>query len=349
MTSIAASVAVPPSGRLSSAPVRLWLWCVAALIFAMVVVGGATRLLEAGLSITEWRPIAGALPPLSQADWLDEFEKYKRIPQFAKLFPDMTLEGFKAIYAWEWGHRLLGRVIGLVFAAPLAWFWISGRLSPALKPRLLGLLALGGLQGVVGWWMVASGLVGRVEVAPERLATHLVLASLTLTATIWLAIGLGPAQEERGARQLRGGAAALIVLALIQIALGAFMAGTRAGKTYNTWPLMDGRFVPPAEDLSRLEPAWRNFFENITTVQFDHRMGAYALLALAAWHFWRAVRVAPATAAARRAGVLLGVVFLQACLGVATLLLSVPVWAGLAHQALAIGVLAMATANRARL
>ena len=345
MTSIAIPAAVPSRPL---APVRAWLWCVAALVFAMVIVGGATRLLEAGLSITEWKPVSGALPPLSQADWLAEFDKYKQIPQFSKLFPDMTLDGFKAIYAWEWSHRLLGRLIGLVVALPLAWFWISGRLTSALKIRLVGLLALGGLQGVVGWWMVASGLVGRVEVAPQLLATHLLLASLTLVATIWLAVGLRPKPAEPAAAALRGGSAALLALSLFQIGLGALVAGSRAGKTYNTWPLMDGRLVPPAEDLTRLEPGWRNFFENITTVQFDHRMGAYALLALALWHFLVAARKIPGSAAARRAGAVLGLVATQAALGVMTLVLVVPVWAGLLHQAFAMIVLAMATVHCAR-
>ncbi len=328
---------------------RIWLWSIAALVFAMVLVGGATRLLEAGLSITEWRPVSGALPPLTQADWLAEFEKYKQIPQFAKLFPDMSLSGFKAIYAWEWSHRLLGRVVGLALALPLAWFWIAGKLTGALKIRLLALVALVGLQGAVGWWMVASGLVGRVEVAPQMLALHLLLASVTLVATIYLAIGLKPKPADPKAANLRGGAAALLLLTLAQICLGAFVAGSRAGKTYNTWPLMDGRFIPPGQDLTRLEPWWRNFFENITTVQFDHRMTAYALMALALWHLWRARRQAPGTAAARRSLAIAGLVLTQAGLGILTLLLAVPVWSGLLHQAFAMIVLSMAAVHFARL
>ncbi len=331
------------------APVRVWLWCVAGLIFAMVLVGGATRLLEAGLSITEWKPISGVLPPLTNADWQIEFDKYKQIPQFIKLFPDMTLNQFKAIYHWEWGHRLLGRIIGFVVALPLAWFWATGRLArPGLKTRLVGLLALGGLQGLVGWWMVASGLSGRVEVAPERLATHLLLASLTLVATIWLAISVAPRPPEARVAGLRAGATAILGLVLAQIGLGALVAGSRAGLTYNTWPLMDGRFVPPLDDLARLSPAWKNVFENITLVQFDHRMVAYALVAFALWHAFAARRQAPGAGAARRAITVAAMALAQAGLGIMTLLLVVPVWAGLLHQAFAMMVLSMAAVHRAR-
>ncbi len=341
-----------PLGRVQSdalAPVRAWLWAMAALIFAMVLVGGATRLMEAGLSITEWKPVAGALPPLNEAAWTSEFEKYKQIPQFIKLFPDMTLAGFQTIYYWEWSHRLLGRLIGLAFAVPLAWFWISGRLPGWLKPRLLGVLALGGLQGAVGWWMVASGLVGRVEVAPERLATHLLLASLTLVCVVWLAVRLKPAAAEPSAGSLRRAATWLLALIFIQIGLGALVAGSRAGMTYNTWPFMDGRLVPPLEDLGRLAPVWKNLFENITLVQFDHRMIAYVVIALALLHGVSAARRAPGTKATRRAAALAGLVMAQASLGVLTLLLVVPVWAGLLHQALAMMTLMMATVHRARL
>jgi cytochrome c oxidase assembly protein subunit 15 len=331
------------------APVRVWLWCIAALIFAMMLVGGATRLMEAGLSITEWKPIAGVLPPLSAAAWQAEFDKYKQIPQFAKLFPDMTLAGFKTIFFWEWSHRMLGRLIGLAVAAPMAWFWLSGRLPGWLKPRLVGLLALGGLQGVVGWWMVASGLVGRVEVAPERLATHLVLATLTLVVTVWLGIRLKPVPAEPSTACLRGAASWLLTLVVAQIGLGALVAGSRAGWTYNTWPLMDGRLVPPTDDLTRLSPIWKNPLENLTLVQFDHRMIAYALIALAVWHAWSASRRAGGTSAARRAVALAGLVIVQASLGILTLLLVVPVWAALLHQAVAMMTLVMATIHRARL
>ncbi len=328
--------------------VRVWLWSVAALVFLMVMVGGATRLTESGLSITEWRPVLGILPPLSEAAWLSEFEKYKQIPQYSKLFPTMTLDEFKVIYYWEWGHRVLGRIIGLAFALPLLWFWTRGVLNNRLKWQLLGLLALGGLQGAVGWWMVKSGLVDRVEVAPERLAVHLLLASLTFTALVWLAVGMKPARIEAQAAQVRTGASALVWLVLFQIGLGALVAGSRAGYTYNTWPLMDGRFVPPVENLFRQDPWWINFLENITTIQFEHRIFAYVLLAYALFHAWQALRKAAGTKAAKRAVAVAGLVSCQALIGIVTLLLQVPLWAGLLHQAFAMVVLGMAVVHARR-
>ena len=329
-------------------PVRLWLWSVAGLIFAMVIVGGATRLTESGLSITEWKPILGVIPPLTHDAWLAEFEKYKQIPQYAQLFPTMTLGEFQVIYFWEWGHRLLGRVIGLAFALPLAFFWWRGMLTRGLKWRLTGLLALGGLQGAVGWWMVTSGLSKRVEVAPERLAVHLLLASITFAAIIWIATGLKPKAAE-ASKGLKGWAYGMFVLVLAQICLGALVAGSRAGLTYNDWPFMAGHLVPPMENLSRLDPWWLNFLENITLIQFQHRLAAYALLALALWHMARARRLAPGSKAARRATALAGLVGTQAVIGVVTLMLVVPIWAGLLHQAFAMVVLAMAAVHARRL
>ncbi len=329
--------------------VRLWLWIMAALVFAMVIVGGATRLTESGLAITEWKPVTGVLPPLSAEAWAAEFEKYKRIPQYARLFPTMELAQFKTIFFWEWGHRLLGRIIGLAFALPLAWFWLRGRLPPGLKAKLLAVLVLGALQGAVGWWMVASGLSERVEVAPERLAVHLVLASLTLASLVWLAAGLLPSAAADTERRFRAGARWLLGLALAQIGLGALTAGSRAGLTYNTWPLMDGRLVPPAENLLRMEPWWKNFLENVTTVQFDHRMFAYILVLTALWHAFALKSGAPGTPAAARATELFGMVLMQAGIGIATLLLGVPIWAGLLHQAFAMMVLAKAALHCQRL
>ena len=330
------------------AAVRLWLWIVAALVFAMVVVGGATRLTESGLSITEWKLVTGVLPPLSEAAWQAEFDKYKQIPQFAQLFPDMTLSGFRFIFFWEWGHRLLGRLLGFAFALPLAWFWFRGRLTTGLKVKLLALLALGGLQGAVGWWMVKSGLADRVEVSQYRLALHLLLASLTFAGLVWVATGLRPAALEKGPMRLRVTAFMLLALTLLQIGLGALVAGLRAGLTYNTWPLMYGHVIPPWADLTRQTPGWSNFFENITTVQFDHRMTAYALLALALWHALDARRAAAGSGAARRAVVVAGLVCAQAALGIATLLLAVPLHAALAHQATAMLVLGMAAVHARR-
>ena len=343
MTDLAISTLRPAAAASRPAPraVALWLWSVAALVFLMVVVGGATRLTESGLSITEWKPIAGVLPPLSQTAWAAEFEKYKHIPQYAELFPTMTLGEFKFIFFWEWTHRLIGRLLGLVMALPLAWFWIRGHLPAGLKPKLLGVLALGGLQGVVGWWMVSSGLTGRVEVAQERLATHLVLASITFAVLVWLAASVGRVGQVRAvaASPRRHLATLVLGVTLLQIGLGGLVAGLRAGMTYNTWPLMDGRFVPPAADLAQIHPLWRNLVDNVTTVQFDHRMTAYALLALA-------LAQALVIPRAGRGWVFAALVAVQASLGILTLVLAVPLPAALLHQAFAMVVLAAATLGR---
>jgi cytochrome c oxidase assembly protein subunit 15 len=329
--------------------VRVWLWAVATLVFLMVIVGGAVRLSESGLSITEWKPITGILPPLSHAAWLEEFEKYKQIPQYRELFPDMDLTWFQAIYTWEWAHRLLGRLIGFAFALPLILFWWSGRLSAALKPKLVGVLALGALQGAVGWWMVASGLSGRVEVAQERLAIHLLLASLTLAAIVWIATGLARESEARAPGRVRAIAACLLAFVLVQIGFGGLVAGLRAGLTYNTWPLMDGHFVPPLDHLTQLSPWWTNLVDNITTVQFAHRMTAYCVLALAILQVVAVKRAIGRGPAYRRAHIIFGLVSLQVIAGITTLLLVVPISIALLHQALAMLVLIAATFHLRRL
>ena len=327
--------------------VRAWLWLVAGCIFAMVVVGGATRLTQSGLSITEWKPVMGVLPPLSADAWQAEFEKYKAIPQYAQVFPEMDLAGFKAVFYWEWAHRLLGRVIGVLVAAPLLVFWLAGRLPQPLKPKLVALLALGGLQGVIGWFMVKSGLSERVEVSQYFLALHLVTASLTLGWTLWLAQGLRPARHPRALpAHYRGTATLLTGLVLLQVGLGAFVAGLHAGLTYNTWPLMDGRFVPPWADLIRQSPLWSNLFENVTTVQFDHRMTAYLVLLVAWFHASDGWRRLPGSRASRGATIVLGAVLIQVAFGIATLLLVVPLWAALLHQAWAMVVLGAAVVHR---
>ena len=335
LSAVEADRATRPAAR----AVSLWLCSVAALVFLMVVVGGATRLTESGLSITEWKPITGVLPPLSDAAWQAEFAKYKQIPQYQELFPTMTVGEFKFIFFWEWTHRLIGRLLGLAFAGPLAFFWLRGMLPQGLKPKLVGVLALGGLQGVVGWWMVTSGLTGRIEVAQERLATHLVLASITFAALVWLAAAVWPRAPRRPLPARRGLtmlATILLAVTLLQIGLGGLVAGLRAGLTYNTWPLMDGHFVPPEADLSLLSPLWRNLVDNVTTVQFDHRMTAYLLLALALLQAFAARR-------SRGAWAFAAIVAGQAGLGILTLVLVVPLPAALLHQAFAMVVLAAAT------
>jgi cytochrome c oxidase assembly protein subunit 15 len=258
----------------------------------------------------------------------------------------MTLGQFQFIFLWEWTHRLLGRLIGVAFAVPLIAFWLRGRLPAGLAPKLTGVLALGALQGAVGWWMVSSGLTGRVEVAQERLAIHLVLASVTFALLVWLAASLRAAPARAAAPAgLRALAGVLVGGVLLQIGLGGLVAGLRAGLTDNTWPLIDGHFIPPAAVLGAMTPLWRNLVDNVTTVQFDHRMLAYALfllaLAQAALTLWRW----PGTRAARRAVALAGLVTVQATLGVVTLLLVVPLWAGLLHQAFAMLVLGMAVVH----
>ena len=328
--------------------VAIWLWSLAGLVFLMVIVGGATRLTESGLSITEWKPLSGIIPPLSQAAWLAEFENYKRIPQYMQLFPDMDLSGFKFIFFFEWSHRLLGRFIGAAMALPLVYFWAKGSLPPGYKPKLLGVLALGAVQGIVGWWMVKSGLSNRVEVAQERLAIHLLLACLTFAALVWLAASLKRREAELPPRVLpafKWFAGGIIVLVLLQIGLGALVAGLRAGRAFNTWPLIDGYFWPPSDKLTLLTPLWRNFLDNILLVQFQHRMTAYVLLAVALAQVFYASRVAAGSRAQRRAIAVAGLVAMQATIGIVALVLVVPLWAGLLHQAFAMLVLGMAVAH----
>ncbi len=329
--------------------VSTWLWSVAALVFLMVFLGGATRLTESGLSITEWKPVTGVLPPLGHAAWLAAFNKYKAIPQYSSLFPDMTLGHFQAIFLMEWFHRLVGRLLAPALLIPLIVFAIRGRVTSKLAVQMLGVFALGGLQGVVGWWMVSSGLSGRVEVAQERLAVHLLLASITFACLVWIAASQKPAGREAVPLGLRQLGTAVVALVLVQIGFGALVAGSRAGMAYNTWPLMDGHFIPSSEVLGAMSPLWRNLVDNLATVQFQHRMTAYLLLAVAIGQAVVTARAAPGTSAARRSIALAALVAAQASIGIVTLLLAVPIWAGLLHQLFAMVVLAMAVVHRQRL
>ena len=328
--------------------IRLWLYAVAALIFAMVVVGGATRLTESGLSIVEWKPVTGTLPPLSEAAWQAEFDKYKTIPQFQHLNSGMTLTEFKTIFWWEWAHRLLGRVIGVAFLLPFLWFLAKGWVEPGLRGRLWFIFGLGALQGAVGWWMVASGLADRVEVSQYRLATHLILACVIFAAMLWTAARLNGRPRTDVPPRVRAGAVALLGLILVQIYLGALVAGLRAGLIYNTWPLIDGSFIPNAARLLHETPAWRNLFENTLTVQFNHRMMAYAIFVLAWLHAIDVTVALRRGAVAGRALALALIVTLQAVLGVLTLLAMVPIGLALAHQAVAIVALALAVVHAER-
>ena len=327
--------------------IRLWLYAVAALVLAMVLVGGATRLTESGLSITEWQPVMGVVPPLSEPQWQAEFEKYQAIPQYRELNRDMTLDAFKTIYWWEWTHRLLGRTIGAVFLLPFLWFLWRGWIEPGLRARLWLIFGLGALQGAVGWWMVASGLVHRVEVSQYRLATHLVLACVIYIAILWTAQRLDERPSPPAVGRIRATAIGLLVLVLLQIYLGALVAGLRAGYVYNTWPLIDGAFVPDASRLLFDVPVWRNFFENPLTVQFDHRMLAYVIWSIAILHVVTAIRSTKNGSVVTGAVALAMAVTLQAGLGIFALLSVVPIALALLHQAMAMVVLTVATIHAA--
>ena len=307
MSALTATAGHAPLREPVSLAIRTWLYFLAALVVAMILVGGATRLTDSGLSITEWKPITGAIPPLGEAQWLAEF---------------------KLIFWWEWGHRLLGRLIGIAFFIPFVFFWIRKQIPAWLMPRLIVIFVLGGLQGALGWFMVMSGLVERVDVSQYRLAAHLGAAFVILGFILWTAYrcsGLRPAQDAAVGRR---GAMILGTAIFVQILLGALVAGLDAGMTYNTWPLMDGRLVPGEMFMS--SPWYINLFENVRTVQFDHRVIAYLVLGMAVVH---TARLAAAGAAQARAAVIIaGLLFAQAALGIWTLLAVVPLELGLAHQ-----------------
>lgn len=332
-----------PAAPATSRGVAAWLLVVAGLVLAMVTVGGATRLTGSGLSITEWQPILGAIPPLNEPDWLVAFEKYRQIAQYKLVNKGMSLDAFKFIYWWEWSHRQLGRFIGVAFALPFLGFALAGALPRRLTPKLLGLFVLGGLQGAMGWYMVQSGLSERISVSHYRLAAHLVLAAVIFAGLVWVALdALG--QDRVRLRTLSGHARTLagllVVLVLLQICLGAFVAGTNAGLSHNTWPLMDGRLIPSG--LFAISPAWLNLFENVATIQFDHRLLAYVLTVLAVWQGWHAWSRAD-DEHVRASGALLGLLVLaQVGIGIWTLLAMVPLWLGLLHQAVAFVLLGVA-------
>ncbi|AYD00517.1 heme A synthase [Neorhizobium sp. NCHU2750] len=338
--------ATPEIGRISRnrKAVRIWLGLVILTLFCLVLVGGATRLTGSGLSITEWKPIHGVIPPLNAAEWQEEFELYQRIPQFQQLNSDMTVDGFKSIFWWEWSHRLLARSIGMIFGLPLIFFWLTGRIERRLRLPLVGLLALGGFQGFVGWWMVSSGLEKLTSVSQYRLATHLTIACLIFSASVWIMRGLArqPTDAPPTAYS-KWAAGALAFMALFQIYLGALVAGLHAGLAYNTWPLMDGSLVPG--DLFVQQPWWINLFENPKTVQFVHRCGAYVLWTGTFLHMLTAMIRAPQSSHARRALILFILVSIQAAIGISTLVMEVPLDLALTHQGMAMIVLGFAFAH----
>ena len=306
-----------------------WLLACCALVFAMVVVGGVTRLTHSGLSIVEWQPIVGALPPLDDHAWQETFHKYQQTPEFRLVNPGMDLAGFKRIFWWEYAHRLLGRLIGAAFLLPLAWFALRKRISRPLAWKLAGIFALGGLQGALGWYMVQSGLVDDPRVSQYRLAAHLGLALLIYAAMLWIALDLLLPRAIEAPRPLRRFAFALVALVFAMAISGAFVAGIRAGLAYNTFPLMNGRLVPPG--MFVIEPWYLNLFNNIATVQFDHRAIAWLLAIIVPWFWLRTRRAAPRTKLA--ASLLLIVLAVQIALGISTLLLAVPIPLAAAHQA----------------
>lgn len=311
-------------------PVRLWLYVLALFVLLMVMIGGATRLTDSGLSITEWKPISGAIPPLSLQDWNAEFDAYKQIPEYEQINKGMSLAEFKGIFWWEWGHRFLGRFIGLVFLIPFLVFLFQRRLDWKLAPSLAVLFFLGGFQGFLGWWMVSSGLSERVDVSQYRLAAHLGAACVLFISIIWVARRLRPAQVmwvQKGWPALIAG---LGLLVFLQIVAGAFVAGLDAGFSHNTWPLMAGKFVPSG--LAMLDPLWINSFENIITVQFNHRMIAYLIFVVVVGLTWRAWNKTQFDGVHGWMATIAILTLVQVILGILTLIYVVPLYLALAHQ-----------------
>lgn len=334
VTSLAADLQPMPRGKAEAATrsVAWWLLACAGMVFAMAIIGAITRLTESGLSITEWKPITGAIPPLSEAQWLEEFEKYKRIPEYQVLNKGMSLEEFKRIFFWEWFHRLWGRLIGLVFAVPFVWFMVTGRVGRSLAPRLVGLFLLGGAQGFLGWFMVQSGLVDRTDVSHYRLAAHLFVAVLIYMALIKVALGLLDPRRPDGSLHpgVRCHGRLALGLVLVTLVWGAFVAGLDAGHAYNTWPLMNGTLAPV--EMWNLSPALLNFVENTAAVQFAHRWLAILTGLVVLAFCWR-LRATLTDARTRMLALATGGMMLgQIGLGIATLLLAVPIWLGALHQ-----------------
>ncbi|MEM6625640.1 MAG: COX15/CtaA family protein [Pseudomonadota bacterium] len=335
---ISTDIFVAPRARLRPETgakwVRGWLLIIAAMVYAMILVGGATRLTDSGLSITEWRPIAGAMPPLNAADWASEFDKYRQTAEYQLQNKGMSLSEFQFIYWWEWGHRQLGRLVGVVFFIPFVTFWALGWTNPALRRRLWVLFSLGGLQGFIGWWMVSSGIgeTTRVDVAPYRLMTHFTLALLIIALCFWNWLSLAETTARGASRSAHRWAWALLGLTSVQMAMGALVAGLDAGRTYTDWPLMGGQAVP--DGMWSMSPIIRNVFENVATAQFNHRITAYILLAAGVYAAWRFRN--EAQGGFKLFAAILGV---QSVLGIVTLVHAAPLTLGLSHQA--VGALAL--------
>ena len=328
-----------------SRAIACWLLVCCALVFAIVVVGGVTRLTHSGLSITEWQPIVGTLPPMSQADWDAAFARYQATPEYAQVNKGMALDEFKGIFWWEYAHRLLGRLIGVVFLVPFLWFLARRQIPQGYGSRLAGIFVLGGLQGALGWYMVKSGLVDDPRVSQFRLTAHLGLAFLIFAAMFWTALSLlagereGPRRERE--RSIQRFAFAIAGFVFVMVLTGGLVAGIRAGFAYNTFPSMNGHIVPP--EIMLLEPWWRNFFYNMATVQFDHRLLAWGLAFLVPMLWWKIRRDRGAPPRARTgANLLVAMLAVQIALGIMTLLHVVPLPLAAAHQAGAVLVFALA-------
>ena len=330
--------------------IRIWLHVLLALVAVMIVVGGLTRLTDSGLSITEWKPVTGAVPPLSEAAWNEAFTKYQQTPEFNLQNSAMTVAEFKSIYWWEWAHRQLGRVIGLVWAVGFLWFLARRQIPTGWTRRLVLIGALGGLQGAIGWWMVSSGLTGRmVDVASYRLAIHLGLAFIIMGLIVWYSMLLksGDGDLMQARRNREGGLARLAtwlgLAAFLQILLGALVAGIDAGRGYIDWPWMNGEFLP--SESFDYSPLWTNFFENPALVQFDHRMLGYLVFLLAGFAWWQS-RKSPLRATKQAFDMVMAAVFLQAVLGIATVLYAAQVHIAITHQIGAIVVITLILRTR---
>ena len=315
-----------------------WLLVCCVMVFAMIVVGGITRLTHSGLSIVEWQPIVGTLPPLNDVQWEQAFAKYRLTPEYLQVNQGMSLEAFKGIFWWEYFHRLLGRLIGIVFFVPMLWFAFRKRIERRLLPMLVGIFVLGGLQGAMGWYMVASGLVDDPRVSQYRLTAHLGLAFLIYACIFWVVLELcfprTGTNVDSKVRAHRRNAAIIAMLVFAMVLTGGLVAGIRAGFSYNTFPLMNGHVFPP--ELFMIEPWYLNFFNNMATVQFDHRLVAWTLAIVVPW-FWFRIRNAPVSARVKTgSNWLLGLLAVQISLGIATLLLVVPIPLAAAHQACAV-------------
>ncbi|WP_406604280.1 COX15/CtaA family protein [Bartonella gliris] len=322
-----------------------WLYSILLLCLAIVLVGGATRLTGSGLSITEWKPIHGVIPPIGVEQWQEEFSKYQQIAQYKLLNRDMTLSAFKVIFWWEWAHRVLGRLVGLVALLGLIWFWITKPIEKNILVQLAIVPILIAVQGAIGWWMVASGIgqSNLTSVSQYRLAFHLITACFVIIFVTYLSRGLTEYSEKPANQRIQNFAGWLVVLIMVEIYFGALVAGLHAGKVYNTWPLMDGQIIP--DGLLQHNPVWRNLFENPLTVQFIHRFFAYFLFVTAIIHALYVQKNVPHSTHSRRAFFICAMIVVQALLGIVTLLHEVPISLGLIHQSVALATLCFSVAH----